>query len=372
MYMQNFIENILNGKKSKRSMVDQLYKLPQKDKDGDNSTIPIIDPNYAQYIDLLYLPSDNGMKYCLVIADQGSRYVGATALEDRTVADIIKGMKTIYKKSKHLQIPKIIVSDRGKEFLGIYDSEIQKMGIYEHKLIKAGRSRSNLVERKNQTIGKIISRILTQASGNPSSKWVEYLPMIIDSINAKVEEKDIKPKPMEDVQPLTFNPKNKKIKLLEEGDRVRVALDKPMDVADNKLHGSFRSSDIRWNPEIRTVVYMYMKPDQPIMYFLNGKHKMGDKYVEDVAYTRNQLQKVSVQERDPDTELPLYTNELDREEIQKILERGLNDDNQMMYLVKFKKVRQSVWIDRDSLVRDLGASFMQKLDKAFDKNVQPE
>ena len=52
--MQNFIENILNGKKSKRSMVDQLYKQPLKDKDGDNPTIPIIDPNYAQYIDLLF------------------------------------------------------------------------------------------------------------------------------------------------------------------------------------------------------------------------------------------------------------------------------------------------------------------------------
>jgi hypothetical protein len=88
---------------------------------------------------------------------------------------------------------------------------------------------------------------------------------------------------------------------------VRVALDKPMDVAENKLHESFRTGDIRWNPEIRTIVYMYMKPDELIMYFLNGKHKMNDKYVEDVAY--NQLQKVSVQEKDPDEELPLYANE---------------------------------------------------------------
>lgn len=370
MYMQNFIENILDGKKSKRSTVDMLYKQPLKDEDGDNPTIPIIDPNYAHYIDLLYLPSDNGLKYCLTITDQGSRYVGATALEDRTVSDIIKAMKVIYRKSKFLQIPSITISDRGKEFLGNFESEIKRMGIQEHKLIKAGRHRSNLVERKNQTIGKIISRILTQVqltSGNPSSKWVEFLPIIINAINEKVDEKNIKPKPMEDVKPFTFNPKHKKIKLLKEGDRVRVALDNPIDVVGNKLHGTFRTGDIRWNPEIRTVMYMYMKVDQPIMYFLNGKHKMNDKYVEPVGYTFNQLQKVSVQEKDPETEMPLYDNEFDREEVQKITERGLNDDNEMMYLVKFKKVRQAVWIDRDSLVRDLGSSFVTKLDKAFDK-----
>lgn len=340
--MQNFIENILNGKKSKRSMVDQLYKTPQKDKDGDNATIPIIDPNYAQYIDLLYLPSDNGLKYCVVIVDQGSRYVGAIPLEDRKVSDVIKGMKAIYKKSKYLQIPTIIISDNGKEFLGQFNNEIQKMGIHHHKLIKAGRHRSMLAERKNQTIGKIISKILTQVqltSGNPSSKWVSYLPMIIDAINEKVTEKDIKPKPIENAQPFTFDPKHK-INILNEGDKVRVALDNPVDVAGNKLHGTFRTGDIRWNPEIRTVKYMYMKPDQPIMYFLDGTHKMNDVYVETVGYTRNQLQKVSVQEKDPDEELPLFENELDREEVQKILERGLNDNNEMMYLVKFKKLEK--------------------------------
>ena len=121
-------------------------------------------------------------------------------------------MKLIYKQNKYLKIPKIIISDRGKEFLGNFDAEIHKMGIDHHKLIKAGRHRSMLAERKNQTIGKIIAKILTQVqltSGNPSSKWVEFLPMIINSINEKVEKQDIKPTPIEDVKPITFNPKNK-------------------------------------------------------------------------------------------------------------------------------------------------------------------
>lgn len=370
--MEQFINNILDGKKSKRSVVDQLYKLPQKDKYGDQPTIPIIDPNYAHYVDVLYLPNDNGMKYCLLVVDQGSRYVGATAMEDRSVADIVKGLVAIYKNNKYLKIPVLIISDMGSEFRKNFDAEIyNKLGIENHKTLKAGRHRSMLAERKNQTVGKIIGRVLTQVqltSGNPSSKWVSYLPTIIKAINDKVTKKGIKPKPMDNAAPLTFNPDHR-IDLLKEGDQVRIVLDNPIDVAGNKLHGSFRSGDIRWNPEVRTVVYVYMKPNEPVMYFLNGKEKMGNKYVEPFGYTRNQLQRVSIREKDPDEELPLFENELNRYEVQKIIERGINDDQEVMYLVKFKKVRKAVWIRRDSLVEDLGKSFMDKLDKAFDNKI---
>jgi len=197
------------------------------------------------------------MKYCLTVVDQGSRYLGATALEDRTVNDIVKALKLIYKQSKVLQIPSVIVSDNGSEFLGNFDYDLKKMGVEQHKLVKAGRHRSvSLAERKNQTIGKIITKFLTQVqltSGNPSSKWVSHLPLIIKLINDKVKEANDKivPEKLEDVKPITFNPNNN-IDLLHEGEKVRVALGVPMDVDKNKLHGTFRTGDIRWNPTIRT------------------------------------------------------------------------------------------------------------------------
>lgn len=370
--MDQFIDNILSGKKSKRSVVDQLYKMPVRDKNGDNPTIPIIKPNYAQYMDLLYLPNDNGKKYCLVIVDQGSRYVGAWALEDREVSDIIRGMRIIYNKSKDLKIPYLIITDNGSEFKGNFDAKIlTEFNIKHHKFIKAGRHRQMLAERKNQTIGKIISRILTQvqlSSGNPSSKWVSYLPTIIDKINDKVYDRDLKPISIDDSQPVTSNP-NHKIDLLNVGDEVRVMLDNPMDVNKNKLHGKFRTGDIRWNPEIRHIKYLFTKPNQPIMYFLDGKQLMQGQYVEPVGYTRNQLQKVSTREIDPDEQLPLFDNEFDREEIQNINERGVNDDGKTMYKVKFKQIRNSVWIDRENLVKDLGNSFMNKLDEKFNRNM---
>jgi len=98
--MENFIKSMLQGKKSKKSVVDQLYVRPKKDINGNQATMPILELNYAQFIDLLYLPNDYGMKYCLTLADQGSRYVAGVPLEDRKVKDIVKGLKTIYKNNK--------------------------------------------------------------------------------------------------------------------------------------------------------------------------------------------------------------------------------------------------------------------------------
>lgn len=39
--MEQFIQKLLAGNKSKTNVVDQLYKQPQKDKDGDNTSLHI-------------------------------------------------------------------------------------------------------------------------------------------------------------------------------------------------------------------------------------------------------------------------------------------------------------------------------------------
>jgi len=366
--MDKFIQNILDGKSSKKSLIDSLYKRPLKDENGDNPTFSRIDPNYSQQMDLLYLPNDQGYKYCLVVVDQGSRHIDAEELEDRKVSDIITALKKIYKRKTYLSKPKVIVTDHGKEFLGTFDNELNKMGIPNHKLVKVGRHRSvALAERKNQTIGKIIAKILNQVqltTGNPSSKWVSYLPLIIEKINDKVDEinKKIKPEKLEDVKPITFNPDHK-IDILDEGTKVRVALDNPIGVDGKPVNGKFRTGDIRWDPKIRTVKFILMKPDEPIMYFLDGKEG-GSLKIETVGYTRNQLQKVSKQEKQVQNEQPLFENENNRFEIQKITSRE-KVDGLFEYLVKFKGVRKSVWIPRHSLVEDLGKSYMEKLDKKF-------
>jgi hypothetical protein len=45
-----------------------------------------------------------------------------------------------------------------------------------------------------------------------------------------------------------------------------VALDKPQDItAGTRVNGTFRSSDIRWDPKIRFIKEMLLQPNEPVL-----------------------------------------------------------------------------------------------------------
>jgi len=363
--MENFIKKLLSGKKHKTDVIDQLYKMPKKDKDGDNPTFTRITPNYIQFLDTLYLPNDKGFIYALVLSDQGSRLVDLEPMTGRTSSDIVKALKAIYKR-KILNKPKVIVTDAGSEFKKDFSVALAEYGI-DHKTAKSGRSRSvSLVERKNQTIGKIIHKILTQMelAGHPSSQWVSYAKEIIKLINEEVKtrEKDIKTIPIEK-QTITFNPAHD-IKTLNIGDKVRVLLDKPQDVNGKALNGKFRSGDIRYSPTVRTIKHILFEPLQPIMYLLDGK--IGPLKVEPVGYTYNQLLKVSAKEKE--ILAPILNEDENRFEFNKLLERR-KVNRSFEYKVLWKNAPRddnTSWEPRKNLVQDLGVAFMKKQDELFD------
>src|SRR5207244_1975213 len=85
--------------------------------------------------------------------------------------------------------------------------------------------------------------------------------------------------------------------LLPAGIRVRVKLDEPISVLDKKLHGKFRTGDIRWDPEIQTIKKPILSPDQSSTYLLNDPH--GRLGVSRCVYTRKQLQIVPDNENPP-------------------------------------------------------------------------
>jgi hypothetical protein len=366
MDINNFISKLLQGKTSKDNVLDQLYKQPPKDINGDNTVFTRTSPNYFQYLDLLYLPNDKGFIYCLVITDQGSRLVDCEPLKDRKSSDIVKALETIYKR-KILLKPKVIITDSGSEFKKDFSTALQKQGI-QHKIIKAGRHRSvALVERKNQTIGKIIHKLILQVeinSGIPSSQWTSYIKNLVSLINIEVKKREKqKPNIPIEKQSFTYNP-DKPIKMLNVGDKVRVSLDNPQDINGNPLIGRFRKSDIRFNPKIRTVKYVLMEPEEPIMYLLDGN--IGPLKIESVGYTYNQLQKVSATEQN--TVQPVLNEDINRFEFKKIWERR-KSGRTYEYLVQWKNYpkNQSTWEKRKPLVEDLGENFMKKIDNLFDK-----
>jgi hypothetical protein len=354
MDLTETIRKLLNGKKSKTDIVSQLYKIPKKDVDVEATEFTRIAENKIQFIDTLYLPNDRGFQYALVIVDQGSRKMDMEPMKERKSSDIVTALKKIYRR-KILLKPIVIVSDVGAEFHKDFQVAMDNMGI-NHKFAKAGRHRSvSLVERKNQTIGKIIHRLLLQAdlaneNGNATSQWVHFVRILVSEINKRVEEKnnEIENVPLLE-QEMKFNPE-KKIKMFKIGDRVRVALDNPQDIHGKRLHGKFRSSDIRFKPKIREVKEVLIVPLQPIMYLLDGN--VGDLEIEPIGYTYNQLQKVSVREREVTTPLVIEDN---RYEVDRILDRR-KVGRIYEYKVKWKNMPRgegTSWEKRAELMRDI-------------------
>ncbi len=357
--IDEFVTKLLSGKKSETDLLDALFKLPKKDEKGDMPHFPHITANMWQMIDTLYLPNDQGNQYCLVLADVGSRLVEAQQMKQRSAKDIETALKAIYRRNI-VKKPKLMTTDSGTEMKNnTLDNYLKSIGV-AHTVTKVGRSRSlSVVERKNMTLGKIIHKIILRtelASGkNASSKWVEYLPNIIKLINQKVKEQVV-PKPSE--QP-TFNPQHS-VDLLEVNDKVRVQLDHPIDLQGERRHGAFRASDIRWNPTIRTIKSVLLKPDEPVMYLLDGDY--GENKIECVGYTRNQL-------------LPVHSNEViapvakpaeeNRFEFEKIVDRDI-DDNTGLYIYKVKwrgySSKHNTWEARKELLKDVPQS-VKKYDK---------
>ena len=102
-------------------------------------------------------------------------------------------------------------------------------------------------------------------TGELSPEWVDDFHDIVDAVDRKWRRN---PPKIPVGSPRIFM----NDALLSEGTRVRVKLDEPISVLGKKLHGKFRTGDIRWDPEIRTIKKLILSSDQPPTYLLNGPH----------------------------------------------------------------------------------------------------
>jgi hypothetical protein len=291
-------KNKKQRKESNKNVLDKLYKVPKKDKGVNMPHFRAFKPNQVHQADLLFLPEDEGYKYALVVVDINNRRTDAEPLKNKTPSDVLTAFKTIYARGI-LKLPAKIEVDAGSEFRGavakyFHDNDVTV------RVAKTGRHRQQgMVERRNQIIGKaLFKRMAGQEllTGETSKEWVEDLPKLIKAMNKKTEGQKVKELPDAPVC------EGDSCKLLGIGDKVRVALDGPKDVADLKrLHGRFRSTDIRFDPTIRTIKEVLLKPGYPPMYLLDGN--VGARKVEPVAYTKNQLQLVDKEEKYPSGDL---------------------------------------------------------------------
>jgi len=293
---ENLIDNLLSPVKN-----DTKPNTP-------TSSCQLTGKNQVHQIDILYLPHDKGYKYALVVVDLYSGLTEAEKLKTRTSQEVIRALTKIYNRDI-LDIPLKLEADNGSEFKGDFDRYVRDNKI----VLKRGKTnrhrQQSLVERRNRIIAEKIFRRQTEQeilTGEPSTQWIEDLPIYIKIINKNL--KKTKCNPLD----LKWEPRcnGDACDLLNEGTKVRAKLDHPINPATGERlmenGGRFRATDIRWNPEIRTIEKIVLNPNQPPMYILNdnGHDALASKQsrrVKDaeIGYTKNQLQVIPDNEKNP-------------------------------------------------------------------------
>jgi hypothetical protein len=277
-------------------------------------------PKKNHQIDLLYLPEDkSGSKYLCVVTDIGSGLTDARALKTRDGETVLKAIVDIYKKQKYLEQPLRIQVDAGSEFFDTKNYFRSKgVGV---RIAATGRHKQQaLVEYMNKTIGEAILKLQLNnelVTGETDKNWVTYLPDILKFINdhAKATKK-VLPKENDEAD---VQCEGAECDLLEVGALVRVKLDYPKDIHENRLHGNFRSGDFRWSLKPAKIEKVLLFPNQPIRYVVEG-------------YTRNTFAKWELKPYETPTQMNL-TNGLFI--VEKLLKR-VTEKNQVFFWVRWK------------------------------------
>jgi hypothetical protein len=174
-----------------------------------------------------------------------------------------------------------MVCDSGSEFKGETRHYFKENGV-EIRYAETNRHRQvAMVEAKNKVIGSTLHKLMALLeikTKKESRKWTQYLPDLITAINKEL------PKPIENqlLDEPFYSPTI--ADTLPVGTRIRTKLDYPINIVNEKrLHGTFRSSDIRWSREIKEIDNVILRPGFPVMYRCTG---------EDFNRTRKEIQVV--------------------------------------------------------------------------------
>ena len=173
-------------------------------------------------------------------------------------------------------------------------------------------------------------------TGEVSKHWTADLPKVITKMNTRSAARS--PVKLSN----QFLCKGDACKLLPIGAKVRVMLEQPKGLlGDNlyKLHGKFRSTDIRWSPEVRTIKNVTLKPNMPPLYLLNGN--VSNQKIEPIGYTKNQLQLIPDNEEYPKGE-EVIRGDPKTYVVQKITDKK-KERGRFQYLVQWRGFKDQTW-----------------------------
>ena len=352
MSIAEFYNDIKKNAKANTEL-NQLYKKPVPEKGLEMPKTQVFSKGIYYEADCLYMPEDKGFKYILVCVDLYDSMIDAEPIKELKPKDIIKAFGKMFNR-EYLEFPVFITLDKGQEFNDKSVVEYFKEYGTTVKYTLTGRSRQVAnVERANQKIGTILFKRMTSQeliTGETSREWVDDLKPLVKVLN---ENRRPPHKETSNKLPLVNEYNGKLYKI---GQKVRILLDYPINNTNYaRLNGNFRSSDIRWSPQIYKITEVLLKPNYPPMY-LTDKN-------DNVARTKNQLAKVRRNEEEPKAQYIRGNPEFYK--VSKILDKR-NNGRKEEYLIRWKGFgdAENTWepasmLDRTKDLKEMKRKFNQ-------------
>src|SRR2546430_2151382 len=271
-YYKYFNLSGMPAKLLKNEELFNLYRRPPKEKRFERPKVIAWKENSTQQADLGEMPIDpKGYHYFLVLVELSRRRVDGELLKDKTAQTVLNAFKKIYQRGRIKHPTHRLEVDSGKEFdnelvCNLFTQTIRVLIRFGER----GRHRQqSFAERAIQEIeGPLNARMTAQEklTGVTSVEWSEDFHDIVDRVDKRWQRD---PPRMPEGPPKI----DKKTELLPEGTRVRVRLYDPISILGKKLHGKFRTGDIRWDPKIRVIRKLMLSPEQPPTYLLRSEER---------------------------------------------------------------------------------------------------
>lgn len=286
--------------------------------------------------DLLFLPTTkNGFKYLLTMVDLWSDEIDAEPLKTKQPDEVLKAMKTIFKREILKKPEASIRTDAGNEFLGEVKKYMYDQSIY-HSITQPGRHRqTGNIENVNKILGKFLMTYIYNKElekNKDYNEWTDILRTVITELNKIRKRPDGNLYSHDKTKTLNMNIVSQQPKY-NVGDLVYRKLDIPKSVSTNQQINDFRfrAGDLRWDiHEPRKIVKLLYYPKN-IRYMING--------FKNVSYTAEELMPAN--------------DKNEKFAVRKIIDKK-KTKGKIFYLVWFKKElkKNAVWISRKNLLED--------------------
>ena len=235
-------------------------------------------PNALHQADLLFLPHDEGFKYCLTVIDVASRYKAGRPLKSKKSSDVAEALHSIYDNSTPLTWPNRMMTDSGTEFKAEFHDMLMKKNVVHDVAPKGMHRRQAFVERFNRTLAEKLftvqyaKELLKEARKEKnvrSREWVADLQTIITELN-NTPTRMINLKPVDAMNmktvPVKRTKKDEVILELSPEQKVRYLLE-PGEAENDTVR---RATDPIWSMRMYDIEYVSKSEHGYYMYHLDG------------------------------------------------------------------------------------------------------